>query len=156
MHPVILQAFAAERIRDIPAAVDTVQRARQARRARQHGNRGLIWARPAVRRAAVIWTGHERSAVSGYAPASPPGPRSTTADRAGRRFGPTAWGVVAVSTWEAGAGDRPGRRRPPRPAAAAGAPADHGGAGAAAFRSAGAAAPAEPEFFEMLVSERWR
>lgn len=75
MHPVILQAFAAERIGDISAAVDTVQRARQARRARQHRNRGLIWARPAVRRAA----------------------------------------------------------------------------GAAAFRSAGAAAPAEPEFFEMLV-----
>jgi hypothetical protein len=53
VHPVILQALAAEQVKGIRAAADAAQRARHARRARPRWNRGLIRARPAVRHAAV-------------------------------------------------------------------------------------------------------
>ena len=53
MHPVILQALAAQRRKDFCATADTARRAREARRARPRRNRRLIWARPAIRHAAV-------------------------------------------------------------------------------------------------------
>lgn len=53
MHPVILQALAAEHVKDILAAVQHRRCAHWARRARRQATPGLVRARPAVGQPAV-------------------------------------------------------------------------------------------------------